>query len=74
MDYFEWADEYYQNAGRIKSVIDKKNQQLKENKSLTADGRKRLTDDIKQYRRIYYELRAIGDTLAARAEVGAVEA
>lgn len=67
MNYVEWADEYYLNASRVKSVIERKNQQLKEKKALTADQRKRLTDDIKQYRRIYRELLEIGDTLSSRA-------
>lgn len=67
MNYVEWADEYYLNAHRVKSVIDRKYQRLKEKKSLTADQRKRLTDDIKQYRRIYRELIEIGDTLSLRA-------
>ena len=68
MDYLEWADEYYLNAGRVKSVIERKKQLLKEKKSLTADQRKRLTDDIKQYRRIYHELLDVGDILISRAE------
>ncbi len=67
MDYVEWAQEYYQNAARVKSVIERKNQELKDRKTLTADQRKRLTDDIKQYRHIYRELISIGDTLTARA-------
>ena len=68
MDYLEWADEYYLNAGRVKSVIERKKLLLKEKKSLTADQRKRLTDDIKQYRRIYHELLDVGDILVSRAE------
>jgi len=68
MDYLEWAEEYYLNARRILSVIERKKQQLKDSKKLTADQRKRLTDDIKQYRRIYHELLDIGDTLTLRAE------
>ena len=68
MDYFEWAGEYYKNADRIRSVIERKKQQLKEKTPLTADQRKRLMDDIKQYRRIYHELVDIGDILTSRAE------
>ena len=66
MDYVEWAEEYYDNALRIKSVIERKNSELK-GKGLTADSRKRLIDDIKAYRRIYYELNEIGDILRSRA-------
>lgn len=74
MDYLEWADEYYLNAHRVQSVIERKKQLLKEKKPLTADQRKRLTDDIKQYRRIYHELQDIGDLLTARAGVAVREA
>ena len=65
MDYLEWAEEYDLNALRIKSVIDRKKGML--NDRLTPDARKKLLDDIAAYRRIYYELTAIGDTLRARA-------
>ena len=71
MDYFEWAEEYYENARRVLSVIEKKKLLLKESKKLTADRRKELNDDIIRYRRIYYELNRSGDTLRSRAE-GAV--
>lgn len=67
MDYFEWAQEYYHNARRVQNVMNRKKQELKD-KSLTADQRKRLTDDIKQYRHIYHELLDVGDTLTLRAE------
>lgn len=71
MDYVEWAAEYDHNARRVLSVIEKKKQVLKEKTRLTADERKRLNDDIREYRRIYYELRDISKTLLSRAE-GAV--
>ncbi len=74
MDYIEWADEYYTNAHRVQAVIEKKKLRLKGTKSLTADQRKRLTDDIKQYRRIYHELLDIGDLLTSRAGVAVREA
>ena len=74
MDYVEWAEEYYLNARRVLSVIERKKMLLKEKKPLTADQRKRLTDDIKLYRRIYHELIDIGDTLKNRAEGASVEA
>lgn len=66
MNYIEWADEYMQNALRIKSVIDRKRGMLNEKRS--ADERKQLLDDIAAYRRIYYELTSIADTLRKRAE------
>lgn len=74
MDYLEWADEYYLNARRVQTVMERKKQQLKEKKPLTADQRKRLMDDIKQYRRIYHELLDTGDLLTARAGVAVREA
>lgn len=73
MDYNEWADEYYLNALRIKSVIGRKQQQLN-GSGLTADARKKLTDDIKAYRRIYYELTQVGDLLRVRAGAAESEA
>lgn len=66
MNYIEWADEYDQNALRIKSVIDRKRGLL--NGRLSADARQKILDDITAYRRIYYELTEIGDTLRERAE------
>ena len=67
MNYVEWAEEYYLNARRVKSVLERKKQLLKEKGPLTADERKRIIDSIKQYRSIYRELLEIGDTLAMRA-------
>lgn len=72
MDYFEWADEYDQNALRIKSVIEKKKGLL--NKELTAEARQKLLDDITAYRRIYYDLTRIAGILRSRAEGTAHEA
>lgn len=67
MNYSEWAEEYYLNARRVKSVLERKKQLLKEKGPLRADERKRIIDSIKQYRSIYRELLEIGDTLAMRA-------
>ena len=67
MNYLEWAREYDQNALRVREVIEKKKERLKDKRSLTADQRKQLTDDLKHYRRIYGELTKIGDTLRSRA-------
>ena len=66
MNYIEWADEYYKNALRVKSVISRKQQQLNEG-GLSADARKQLSDVIKAYRRIYYDLMEVCDTLRSRA-------
>lgn len=73
MDYNEWAQEYYLNARRVQTVIDRKYQRLKEKKALTADQRKQLTDDLRYYRRIYRELIEIGDKLSRRAQGEAIE-
>ena len=73
MDYNEWAQEYYLNARRVKTVIDRRYQQLKEKKALSADRRKQLSDDLSYYRRIYRELMEIGDTLSRRAKGAAIE-
>ena len=66
MNYVEWAEEYRENALRIKQVI-KKKQNLLNGKNLSADLHKRLTDEIKAYRRIFYELCEIEKTLRERA-------
>jgi len=66
MDYFEWADEYYDNALRIKTVLEKKKKLLNE-KGLSADRRKQLSDEIREYRAIYRELRQTGDFIRDRA-------
>ena len=67
MDYVEWAEEYRENALRVKQVIKKKQMQLNE-KNISADLHKRLTDEIKEYRRIFYELCEVERTLRERAE------
>ena len=66
MDYLEWSQEYEKNAQRILSVIERKNQRIKEH-GLTADQRKQLSDDIAAYRKIYYDLRDVARTLRDRA-------
>ena len=66
MDYSEWAREYFLNAQRVKSVIDKKVSRLND-KGLTADDKKQLNSDIKEYRRIFYELSRVGEILRDRA-------
>ena len=72
MDYFEWSKEYEENAERVLKVIERKKKQLKK-KDLTADERKRLSDDIKSYRRIRHELTEIAVTLRDRAGVTALD-
>jgi hypothetical protein len=66
MNYVEWAEEYRENALRIQQVIKKKQRQLN-GKHLSADLHKRLTDEIKAYRRIFYELCQVEKTLLERA-------
>ena len=73
MNYVEWAEEYDRSALRILQVIDKKKLRLNDDK-LSAESRKKLVDEIAQYRRIYYELVDVGDTLRLRAGVIAREA
>ena len=71
MNYVEWAQEYYAEALRVQAVMDRKKERLKGSRSLSADQRKQLLDEIRRYRRIYCELIEIGATLLSRAE-GAV--
>ena len=73
MNYFEWADEYYQNARTVLAMIERLKSEMNDAK-LTADMRKQLADQILQYRRILYEQREIGDILYARAQRYADEA
>lgn len=65
MNYVEWADEYFRNALSVRNVMEKKKGLLKGR--MSADERKKLSDEIKAYRVIYHELTAIGDTLLDRA-------
>lgn len=73
MDYLDWAREYYQNAQRVKTVIERRYRQLKDSR-LSADSRKRLTDELKAYRSIYYDLTHTGDLLRDRAGAGSSDA
>ena len=45
MNYCEWADEYLCDARRVRNVIEKKKALLND-KNLTADDRKSLSDSI----------------------------
>ena len=67
MDYGEWAAEYLENADRVKAVIEKKRTLLND-KKLTADERKTLSDTIKAYRGIYRDLLRIAGHLRQRGE------
>lgn len=65
MDYHEWAAEYLRDAGRIQQVIDKKKSLLND-KKLSADTRKIISDTLIAYRRIYRELVKTAELLNAR--------
>lgn len=67
MNYFEWAEEYSANALRVRQVIEKKKSLLND-RSLSADARKALTDRIIAYRVIYRELLRTAEHLRKRGE------
>ena len=67
MNYNEWAAEYLEDAGRVRSVIEKKKALLND-KKLNSDTRKSLSDTIIAYRRIYRELLEVAEHLRARGE------
>ena len=66
MDYVEWADEYLENARRVKGVIEKKKALLND-KTLSKDAKKCVNDTIVAYRRIYRELLTTAKLLRGRA-------
>ena len=66
MNYVEWADEYFENARRVRNVIEKKKLLMK-NEKMTADARKAVSDAIIAYRRIYRELLQTAEHLRSRA-------
>lgn len=65
MNYNEWAAEYMENADRIMNVILKKKALLND-KKLSSDARKSISDTLFEYRRIYRELLSTADHLRAR--------
>nr|WP_316621766.1 hypothetical protein [uncultured Ruminococcus sp.] len=67
MNYCEWADEYLCDARRVRNVIEKKKALLND-KKLTADDRKSLSDSINAYRKIYRELLKTAEHLRQRGE------
>ncbi len=67
MDYFEWAGEYAENALRVRQVIEKKKRLLND-RGLSSDARKALTECIISYRVIYRELLHTAETLRKRGE------
>ena len=67
MNYFEWAEEYFQEALRVRQVIEKKKSLLND-RSLSADARKAITERIIAYRVIYRELLHTAEHLRKRAE------
>lgn len=67
MNYNEWAAEYMENAGRVRSVIEKKKALLNDRK-LNSDARKSLSDSIIAYRRIYREMLEVAEHLRTRGK------
>ena len=65
IDYAQWSDQYYCEAKKILEEIERKKQNLK---TATKDERKAISEEIIQYRYIYYDLIKSAQTLAARAE------
>lgn len=68
MNYVEWAEEYRAYALRIRNVIEKKKALLNDRK-LSHDARKALSDSIAAYRCIYRELLKTSEHLRERAGV-----
>ena len=73
MDYVEWAKEYEDNALLVKNVMERKKHELAK-KNITADTRKRLNYELKEYRCILSELTLTAKTLRDRAEALFLEA
>ena len=67
MNYLEWAQEYRENASRVQAVIEKKKARLND-RNLTADMRKQISDAIISYRVIYRELLKTAELLSSRAQ------
>lgn len=65
MDYVEWANQYYKDALKIKSVVSKYKEQLKTAKTVTEMHH--LESKIISYKLIYRDLRNTGDLLMQRA-------
>lgn len=65
MNYCEWASAYYDDAGRVLKVIEKKKSLLNDTK-LNADKRKCIRDAITEYRRIYRDLLKTAKLLSIR--------
>lgn len=67
MNYGEWAAAYREDACRIMKVIEKKKLLLND-KHLSPDARKKLSDSAAAYRRIYRELLNTARQLSKRGE------
>lgn len=52
MNYFEWAEEYYQEAAKIKRNLQKMKQKLR---TVSMYQRRTLEDNIHRLQLIYYE-------------------
>lgn len=66
MNYLEWAEEYLENARRILAVIEKK-KALMNDRTLSRDARKAISDTITEYRCIHRELLETAAKLRERA-------
>ena len=53
MDYIDWANEYKKDAKKIKKIIDKYRNLLKEGKSKNEEN---INSIINSYEYIYYDL------------------
>lgn len=65
MDYNEWAAAYLEDACRVRKLMEKKKSLLND-KNLNADARQSISDTIRCYRRIYYELLQTAEHLKSR--------
>lgn len=65
MNYIEWAEEYINDAEKIKKVIDKYYKLLKDGETTNEEN---INSVIASYRYIYYDLINTAKMLKARAK------
>ncbi len=68
MNYIEWAEEYINDAEKIKKVIDKYYKLLKDGETTNEEN---INSVIASYRYIYYDLINTAKMLKARAKENA---
>ena len=68
MNYIEWAEEYINDAKKIKKVIDKYYKLLKDGETTNEEN---INSVIASYRYIYYDLINTAKMLKARAKENA---